>query len=258
MSKRALCLSTYPIEDASFQQRIGLYLPYLRAHGWTVHVDSLIGSWLYKHKNSGGWRTVPKMLLFAVGLVRRFLLVCTARRYDVVWLHREAFPFFTPFVEMLLAVVARGRIVLDFDDALYSEAATDWQSVLRDPHRYDAVVGVSMASKPPSLPTTFGVAAKTRSKSRHVWIRGPARPLLDQQTTRQPRAGLARGVRRAIFISFHGALEALSGRMKFDVLAVGANNACDYLPKTIAIRFRAWSAHEEVALLQSMTVGLMH
>ncbi|GAA1264698.1 hypothetical protein GCM10009589_16820 [Arthrobacter pascens] len=58
------------------------------------------------------------------------------KRCDILIVHREAFPFFTPLLERL-AVRRSTLAVLDIDDAIHAHPThiKDWRSLLRDPSK---------------------------------------------------------------------------------------------------------------------------
>ena len=126
---KLLALTTYPEEDASVRHRLLQYVPGLEDAGWQVTIDSVVTTRLFMMKNRRGLWLVPKAVLLLAGLLRRLAIVLTVSRYDAVWIHREAFPFFTPMVERLVSRRAHGRVVLDFDDALHAPppGGFDWK-----------------------------------------------------------------------------------------------------------------------------------
>jgi glycosyltransferase involved in cell wall biosynthesis len=138
-----LCLSTYPEDDASIRQRFLAYVPLLAEAGWDIRFEPIISPRLYRIKNVPGRSAVAiKAVLLVGGLLRRLAVLLLSRRYDAIWVHREAFPFFNPWPERLLRLTARGRILFDFDDALYvpSPGGNDWRHRLRDPASFRASV----------------------------------------------------------------------------------------------------------------------
>lgn len=118
--KRILFLVPYPLRRAPSQRfRVELYEPYLKEAGIEYAIepflDEYTGSILYK----------PGLKLAKVkGIVMGFLnrlttVLFRARRYDYVFIHREAAPLGPPVFEWLLAKLLRKRIIYDFDDAIW-------------------------------------------------------------------------------------------------------------------------------------------
>lgn len=143
MSKRLLCLSTYPAEDASIRQRFLTYAPIIREAGWEIRFHSIISERLFKIKNRTGiWIRLEQISRMLGGLAARLCVLAHCGHYDRIWVHREAFPILTPMAEAWLQRCCPGRVVLDFDDALYAPppGGRDWRSALRHPGSFAEVV----------------------------------------------------------------------------------------------------------------------
>ena len=141
MRRRILFLTTYPSSDASTRRRVCAVMEILGRRGYAVRMDSIVSPWLYKNKNRtgltiGAW----KLAHLLHGLLRRVLFVAIFRM-DVVVIHREAFPFFTPVLER--AVRRRCHtLILDVDDAIHLSPpkGRDWRTPLRRPEAFLQVV----------------------------------------------------------------------------------------------------------------------
>lgn len=122
MSK-ILFLTAYPEEDASCRYRIHQFIPFVSAAGHECTVAPFATPELFSLLRSRGRLTRKVRETIHCG-VRRLLRVLDVAAYDLVIIHREAFPFFAPAVEKLLLNRARrGRrtkVIFSFDDAIYA------------------------------------------------------------------------------------------------------------------------------------------
>ena len=117
---RILFILPHPIEGPSSRFRVYQYIPYLEANGIKCTVRPFLG---YKnisalHKTGGIGR---KIALTLAGLFKRIGDVVRARRYDVVFILRDAFALGPPFIENGLASGAT-CMMYDFDDAIYTRS----------------------------------------------------------------------------------------------------------------------------------------
>lgn len=114
---RVLFLIPHSQEGASSRYRVLQYLPYLEAHGIRCTVSSFLSPRFYRMAyQRGHWWA--KSGHFLVSSLKRVRDMMRSGRYDVVFIHLEAFPIGPPFIEWLLSV--RGLpIVFDLDDAIF-------------------------------------------------------------------------------------------------------------------------------------------
>jgi glycosyltransferase involved in cell wall biosynthesis len=120
---RMLVVSPFPEEAAGTRFRITQYIPFLEANGFDVTVDSFFTPSFFKLLYRKG-RYPRKVVIFCGLAARRLASVLSARRYDLIFMYREAFPIGPPIVERFLAGGA-ARVVLDFDDAIYLRNASE-------------------------------------------------------------------------------------------------------------------------------------
>ncbi|CAN5334078.1 glycosyltransferase family 4 protein [soil metagenome] len=118
-SLRILFIVPYPHGEAPSQRfRFEQYYPALQQAGITYEIAPFLDTetWqiLYKpgHKLAKVWGIVK-------GFGRRKLLMFQVRKYDYIFLHREAAPIGPPIFEWFMAKVLRAKIIYDFDDAIW-------------------------------------------------------------------------------------------------------------------------------------------
>jgi glycosyltransferase involved in cell wall biosynthesis len=115
--KRLLFLTPNPIESASERYRIHQFVPYLENVGFECKVRPFADRELFQAVQTG--RMTSQFFYAPFSSLRRAVDVYTAPRYDLVVIHREAFPFFCPRVERMV-LRRHSRVVFSLDDAIYA------------------------------------------------------------------------------------------------------------------------------------------
>lgn len=143
---RVLFLVPWPSEAASTRLRVEQYFPYLREQGVEPILRPFMSPHLYRMVYRRG--NVPlKIAHVLASTVRRLADILAAARADVVFVHREAFPFWTTAFERLIAATGT-PLVLDFDDAIYlpaSSAANRFVGILKRPEKVATLARISQA-----------------------------------------------------------------------------------------------------------------
>jgi glycosyltransferase involved in cell wall biosynthesis len=115
---KVLALAPYPEQAASTRFRIAQFIPLLREHGIECELKPFISNAqfaeLYRKDRMG--RNAIRISLSAAA---RMVQLLSAKRWDVVFIQREAALIGPPLVERALARVFGKPIVLDLDDPLW-------------------------------------------------------------------------------------------------------------------------------------------
>ena len=112
---RVLVLTRYTRTGSSSRLRFLQFLPGLKSHGIEVDVRPLFRDGYLARRF--GPRAVPPHWI-AADYARRLGAVLGARRYDLVWLEGEVWPWLPGLVERLLPAMGVPYVV-DYDDALF-------------------------------------------------------------------------------------------------------------------------------------------
>lgn len=112
---RVLALTKYDSLAASTRQRFLLYFPWLERHGITVDVAPLMGN----DRFAGiGLDNRPGAGYALRSYARRLRQLLGARRYDLLWISYELFPWLPGPFERLVRLTGV-PYVLDYDDATF-------------------------------------------------------------------------------------------------------------------------------------------
>ena len=98
---RVLFVAPYPVGSADTRYRIQQFIPGLRQAGIQAEVRSFMSDYFFEIYARSG-HGIEKLVEFAQALTRRLLDGLIGRRFDVVVIHKEAFPFGPPILERLL------------------------------------------------------------------------------------------------------------------------------------------------------------
>ncbi|WP_419711402.1 glycosyltransferase family 4 protein [Pseudomonas sp. NFX224] len=112
---KILLLSKYSRLGASSRLRCLQYIPALEKGGVEVVVQCLFDDAYLKFLYSSGKRSAFRT---AYCYLLRFFTLFTVRKYDIIWIEKEVFPYFPATVERLLRVFAFPYVV-DYDDAIF-------------------------------------------------------------------------------------------------------------------------------------------
>ena len=114
---RTLFLTHHPEQDASSRYRVYQYLPLLERNGFACEVRPFSTLRLFQMLRNEG--SPPEKAVHALYCTaRRALDLMQLGRYDLVVIHREVYPFFSPRAERIVFRWHK-KVVFDLDDAVY-------------------------------------------------------------------------------------------------------------------------------------------
>jgi glycosyltransferase involved in cell wall biosynthesis len=112
---KVLLLGRYDRAGASTRLRFLQYLPYLRENGVEVTSVPLLDERYLRALYSTGGRSAIRV---GGAFLKRLAWLFSVRRYDLVWLEKELFPWLPATFEQLLARLGAPYVV-DYDDAVF-------------------------------------------------------------------------------------------------------------------------------------------
>jgi glycosyltransferase involved in cell wall biosynthesis len=117
-SLRILFLVAHPIDDASARYRVHQFLPDLESAGHACSVWSFSTERLFRGlRSQGQWGA--KVFETLRCSLRQILRLADLSHFDLIVIHREAFPFLTPLIEKWV-LLRHPKVVFSFDDAIYA------------------------------------------------------------------------------------------------------------------------------------------
>lgn len=106
----------YPTAGPSNRFRVEQYLPYLKERGIAYSLHSFWEDAVYRILYENGYY-LKKIYYFIKGSIKRFKDLVFLSRYDLVFIHREAYPIGGAFLERM--VFKKKPIIYDFDDSVF-------------------------------------------------------------------------------------------------------------------------------------------
>lgn len=116
---RLAFICPYPTGYSPSQRfRFEHYLPYLKKEGIQYRCFPLMDDKGYKIMQKKG-RILKKSWTIASGFFRRIKMLVQLPQYDMVYIHREAFPAGPPLFEYIISRIMKKKVIFDFDDAIF-------------------------------------------------------------------------------------------------------------------------------------------
>lgn len=135
----------YPTEGASNRYRVEQYLPYLKKQGIGYCLRPFWSSLAYRILYKKGCHFL-KCYYFIRGTVSRLFDIITLFRYEVIFIHREAYPIGGAFFENALAILKK-PFIFDFDDAIFLPAASRSNNFIEKYKRPDKIAKIIKMSR---------------------------------------------------------------------------------------------------------------
>jgi glycosyltransferase involved in cell wall biosynthesis len=251
---RVLALASYPVEAASSRYRIVQFIEPLARRGIEVSFSPFLDAELFARLYEPG-KLLLRLPHLALRTLLRFGEAWRARKYDVVFVQREAMLFGPPVIEWLIARVLRKPLVLDLDDAtwiayespVYGKLAT----FLKRPAKTDRLIRWARA-------VTCG--------SPHVAAHAKGSLVPTVVDTKRFRPGSPKNDVPVIgWIGTHGTypyverllpvFERLARDVKFRLRIIGSGRERIEVPG-VEVETRPWQLEREVEDFQSLDIGI--
>ena len=253
---QVLALTRYTRMGASSRVRTMQYVAPLRTHGIDVACMPLFGDSYLQDLYSGKSRSAAVVMN---SYLRRALQLLHSRRFDLLWVEKELFPY-VPAVFELAALLLGVPLVLDYDDAVFHNYDLGPSLIKRYllGHKIDALMKLARTT---IAGNEYLAARATAAGCRRVAVLPSAidlqlyslqpRPLVPQQ----PAIGWIGSPSSTQYLStIERALGTVCDRSCASLIVVGAG------PLKLAgvpTKVRVWSESTEVERIHEFSVGIM-
>ncbi len=254
MGLKVLLLTRYGRTGASSRLRFLQYLPGLVAEGIEAHVAPFLDDTYLKELYGGHRPSLQRVLTFYSARLKE---LARARKFDVVWIEKEALPWIPAFVELL--ALRSASLVVDFDDAWHLRYTESHNPVVRF-----ALAGklgrMAQRSDTVIVANRFLQSWAEGAGASHVWCIPTVVDLTRYAATPLPpprpfTIGWIGTPETAHYLdTIHGALRQVLERSDTRLLLIGPGNLHSDLPN---VETQPWTEGSETTLLQRIHVGIM-
>lgn len=128
--KRVYFLVPAPLGISPGQRfRFEHYLRYMEQNGLEYKISSFysLAGWKSLFVNGG---FLKKIFAVVSGFLRRIKDLFRLRKYDFIFIYREAVPLGPPIIEWVIAKLYRKKIIYDFDDAIWVPVSSEFNRLV--------------------------------------------------------------------------------------------------------------------------------
>jgi len=141
---KILFLVPYPEEGASNRIRVMQFVPYLKSKGIFCRIRPFVNGRFYRILYLP-YRYAEKAVWFLTCTINRIFDIARSLRYDIIFIHREAYPFGGPIIESILYRMGK-PIIYDFDDAIFLSNTSEHNIYIekfKKPGKVSAIIKMS-------------------------------------------------------------------------------------------------------------------
>lgn len=255
---KVLFLVPYPTQGASNRYRVEQYLPYLKREGIKYSLRPFWTDFAYRSLYKNG-RYFSKLFFFICGTISRIFQIFGIIRYDMVFIHREAYPIGGAFFETIISILKK-PIIFDFDDAIFLPASSRPNNFIERFKNPNKVVSIIRRSKYVISGNSFLANFALHYNHSVVVIPTPIDTDKYFPTARKPADKIIIGwIGSATTVAFlepmRGIFTSLSRQfpdIRFKI--VGGDFSIDGLSNIVT---KPWSIEDEIDDLKGFDIGIM-
>ena len=251
---KVLALPKYAELGSSSRLRMYQYLPHLRAQGVYIDVSAMLSNHYVQHI----YKQKFPILIVALSYLKRSLTLLTARKYDIVWLEKEAAPWMPFWMERLL-LLHHPKVIVDYDDATFHQYDQHPSPIARlfYQHKIDKIMASAWHVV---AGNTYIKARALQAKAKNIMTLPTVIDLERYATTATLvpdviTIGWIESPATAKFLHLlKDVMPLVSQTRQVRFVAIGANE--DQV-KDLGMQSLPWSEENEVSDIQSFDIGIM-
>lgn len=243
---RVFFIAPYPTEGPSSRFRVEQYLPELKKRAIGYSLRPFYNSHIYKTIYKKG-NLFKKAFFFLFFILRRFQDVFLSRNYDIIFIHREAYPLSGVFFEWLFRSFAK-KVIYDFDDSVFLKKPSKIRYII---NKSNLVIAGNSFLKDYALRYNKNTIVLPTCINTQIYY-----PKLKTSSKQKTIIGWIGTSFTSIYLELlRGVYESLAGKYRenIELKVVGG-----YLPNShLPLIYKDWSLESEVSELQEFDIGVM-
>ena len=259
MTLRVLVLTKYGDLGPSSRVRFMQYFSGLRQQDLECDCKPLLDNQYIQSSYAG--RSVSLLYLLR-HYFRRLKIVCTGKKYDVIWLEAELFPFIPAWIEKLLYRFCRIPVVVNYDDAIFHryDLGSNW---LKKALLKNKIAAVMRYARTVVVGNAYLERYAHKSGAKHV-LRVPTvvdtdlyQPVYScgKELSQKVRVGWIGTPSTGRFLrAIDSVFKKLALQADIQVCIMGVK---EFKLAGVDLEFVSWSAQDEIPFLQSLDIGVM-
>ena len=252
---RVLALTRYGSMGASSRLRFLQYVPYLERAGASVAVSAFVSDRAFERVVVKKERQISEMLS---AYARRLRAVLTVRRYSLVWVEKEMFPFLPCDLYSLLSASGVPYVV-DYDDAIfhmYDRHRSPWVRRLLGQKLNGLLRSAWHVTVGNTYLQHYVESHGARSVTQIPTVVDAARYTVSPQPTADElRIGWIGSAATSMYLDVvKDALVSLSRKQRIKLVTIGAPPLRGF---DVPLEQHPWTEESENALLGSVHLGIM-
>lgn len=114
-SLKILVFTRYSGLGASSRLRINQYLPYFKDNNLSCKVFPFFNEKYLKDLYANKRANIANIIYL---YIKRFVLLLTVKKYDLIWIEKEVFPYMPSMIESIITLF-NVKYIVDYDDAIF-------------------------------------------------------------------------------------------------------------------------------------------
>ncbi|MGY5449798.1 glycosyltransferase family 4 protein [Agarivorans sp. MS3-6] len=253
---KVLVLTKYSRNGASSRLRTFQYLDALADSGAKITTSSLYDAEYLQTLYETGSR---KRVLYYY--LRRLLVLFTARKYDVLWIEKELFPYCPALIERCLRLFKISFIV-DYDDAIFYNYQLSSNRLIRRVLN-NKISSVMNKAQWVVAGNAFLAAEAKKAGATSVSVIPTVLDIDRYKVTQREQTGplvigwIGSPSTAKYVVEIAEQLRVISAEFDIELHLMGASSATKQQLDGLSVKIFDWSEATEVAFIQSIDIGIM-
>ncbi len=256
--KKILYFTKYTEAGSASRYRSYQYFPYFKKEGYTIECKPLFPSKYIQILYEENRKSILTILFH---YCKRFFQILFLKKYDIIFIERELFPFVPYFIEKWL-LRNKKNIILDFDDAIFHIYDQTKNPVIQKLlgskiNRLVKLADVVITGSPYLTNTLRKYNPNTIEIPTSIVFENYNKPIIATSRKTFRIGWIGSGTTSCYLSIVTEAIRRIQTKYDIELFLIGFNKKDLHLLDGINYKLENWNSETEVPLLHSFDIGIM-